>query len=97
MVVVKNILQVHRLPTTPTCTASVDLQVDASSLGDILEEADWDLGTEVPMTTTPVGIKGPAQAEKEIRCVCVCVGVCLCVCMCIRLFVHVCMCVHVYV
>lgn len=47
--------------------SSVDLQVDASSLGDILEETDWDLGTDVSMATTPVGTRGPAQAEKEIR------------------------------
>ena len=41
--------------------------MDASSLGDILEETDWDLGTDVSMATTPVGTRGPAQAEKEIR------------------------------
>ena len=35
-----------------------------------MEESDWDLSSDVAMVTTP-GLKGSAQAEKEIRCVCV--------------------------
>ena len=35
-----------------------------------MEESDWDLSSDVAMVTTP-GLKGSAQAEKEIRYVCV--------------------------
>ncbi len=50
--------------------ASADLNtVENSSLGDIMEESDWELNSVVVMATgeTRVAVKGSTQAEKEIR------------------------------
>ena len=51
------------------CTASLDLNVENSSLGDILEESDWELNSEVTTTTGAAGMltRGSPRAEKEIR------------------------------
>ena len=51
-------------------SASLDLNIDNSSLGDILEESDWDMNTDVTMATDGRGrvlMKRSLQTEKEIR------------------------------
>ena len=59
---------------TSTCAfffslASVDLNAESSSLGDIAEESDLEVYSDVNMATEKGGssLKGSAQAEKEIR------------------------------
>ena len=49
--------------------ASLDLNVESSSMGDILEESDWDLNSEVAVATGAMGmlVRGSSRAEKEIR------------------------------
>lgn len=50
--------------------ASQDLNAENSSLGDILEESDWDVNSDVAMATEGRGgalMKRSLQAEKEIR------------------------------
>ena len=47
-----------------------DLQADTSSLGDIMEESDWEVESEVGVlgsSGSHLPTKGSAQAEKEIR------------------------------
>ena len=55
---------------TLTHTASQDLNAENSSLGDILEESDWDVNSDVAMATEGRGgalMKRSLQSEKEIR------------------------------
>ena len=49
--------------------ASLDLQVDSSSLEEILEETEWEVGSEGSVSGADHLAKGKAteQAEKEIR------------------------------
>ena len=56
-------------PHTHTYVASVDLHAESSSLGDILEESDWELNSDVAMATVRnrVTVRGSTEAEKEIR------------------------------
>lgn len=47
-----------------------DLQADTSSLGDIMEESDWEVESDVGVlgsSGSQLPTKGSAQAEKEIR------------------------------
>lgn len=58
---------------TISCPASsLDLNLESSSAGDIMEESDWDLNSEVAVATGVGGVllRGSSRAEKEIRCVC---------------------------
>ena len=61
----------HTHTHTPhTFTASQDLNAENSSLGDILEESDWDVNSDVAMATEGRGralMKRSLQSEKEIR------------------------------
>ena len=47
----------------------MDLNGENSSLGDILEESDWELNSDVAMATVrnQVTVRGSTEAEKEIR------------------------------
>ena len=57
-------------PTPPPPPASQDLNVENSSLGDILEETEWDINSDVTIATDGrCGTSGKRslQAEKEIR------------------------------
>ena len=60
----------HSHTLTLTHTASQDLNAENSSLGDILEESDWDVNSDVAMATEGRGgalMKRSLQSEKEIR------------------------------
>ena len=55
---------------THTLTASQDLNAENSSLGDVLEESDWDVNSDVAMATEGRGggiMKRSLRSEKEIR------------------------------
>ena len=52
------------------CSAPNELPGDTSSLGDIMEESDWEVNSDLGLLGSPIGLtptKGSAQAEKEIR------------------------------
>ena len=56
--------------STHTHTASQDLNAENSSMGDILEESDWDVNSDIAMATDGRGgalMKRSLQTEKEIR------------------------------
>ena len=47
-----------------------ELPGDASSLGDIMEESDWEVDSDLCLPTSPAGVvptRGSALAEREIR------------------------------
>ena len=47
-----------------------ELPGDTSSLGDIMEESDWEVDSDLCLPTSPPGItltRGSALAEREIR------------------------------
>ena len=50
--------------------ASQDFNAENSSLGEVLEESDWDVNSDVAMATDGRGgplVKRSLQSEKEIR------------------------------
>lgn len=56
------------MPVFPPATS--DRQGDTSSMGDILEESEWELDSDLKFLGTsaaPTSMKGSARAETEIR------------------------------
>ena len=69
---------IHQLDCLTTCVCTIcqqfpaagELPGDTSSLGDIMEESDWEMDSDLAILNSPMGTtptKGSAQAEREIR------------------------------